>query len=238
MNPKFLIGNTLNGSGKNISNLISRFGFDTKCCGNSIKIICDEVQKDRYDGIIFYVRKYSEDTFGLLKKIMDDNPQLKIYAISMIRSDAVKEELLSIGIQKCLDITSTPTEIYTAIVEDHIIANERIYVPEIIDYLYNKKIPYDLIGFNYLAVGIMKCIENPSITNSKMKTTQMYPAIAKACSTSYAAVERGLRKIAKIAMLNNINFNGTEDPSPNKLTAGKMVIAAAKEYNSIKKLSA
>lgn len=232
MNHKFLIGNTFSGSGKVISDLINRFGFDSKCCGNNLEVIYNEIQKERYNGIIFYMRGYNEETFDLLQKMVNDNPKLRIYAIMMIRSDVIEEKLLSIGIRKCLDVTNTPIEVYSAVVMDDDLDEERIYVPEIINYLYNKKIPYDLIGFNYLAVGIKKCIEDPSIADSKMKTVKMYPAIAEACTTSYAAVERGLRKIAHIAESNKIIFNGMACFM--RLTAGKMVIEATKEYSLLK----
>lgn len=228
MKPKFLIGNTFSGGGKVISNLIGRFGIDAKCCGNNMEIIHNEIKKDQYNGLIFYMKGYKENIFEILQKILNDAPQIKIYAILMINSDAIKDKLRFIGVRNYYEISNSAIEICGAVAADNN-SVEKIYVPEIINYLYNKKIPYDLIGFNYLAVGIKKCIDNPSMTKSKMKTTKMYPAIAKACSTSSAAVERGLRKIAHIAASKNIRFNGMTNRT--KLTAGNMVVAAAKEYH-------
>ena len=228
MKPRFLIGNTFSGNGRIISKLIRRFRIDAKCCGNNMQTIYDEIKKDQYTGIVFYMRGYNEETFDMLQKLLNENPRLRIYAILMINSDSIKEKLRLIGVRNYFETSNPPIQICATIAADIDDSEEKIYTPEIINYLYNKRIPYDLIGFNYLAVGIKKCIDNPSMVKSKMKTTKMYPAIAEACSTSAAAVERGLRKIARIAASKNITFNGMTNLT--KLTAGNMVVAAAKEY--------
>lgn len=187
------------------------------------------------------------DGCGVIRMVKKTWAEAKILAIG-IPNDALIERALSEGasyyLGKPFSVSSALERIAELMKEsskslkDSAIAKRKaVTVEEKISEIFIAiGIPPHIKGYTYLREGIKMTIEHPYIINSVTK--ELYPAIAKKCSTTPSKVERAIRHAIEVAWnrgrIDAINaifgariYLGTEKPTNSEfiaLVADKLIL--------------
>lgn len=85
----------------------------------------------------------------------------------------------------------------------------------IINYLTELGVPPNLLGYEYLKVGLSKVLEKPSLIHSVTK--ELYPMIAEECNSTESRVERAIRHAVEVSF-NNLDPNRQEEYFGNSIS--------------------
>ena len=216
MSKSVLVGDTIAGEGKLLSNRLSWLGMDSEYCSNNLKMLEEKITEKSPDGIVFYLTRDSEELYSFVKRISEGYPDMKIYAITHSGTAVIERKLKSMQINTLTLMPATVSYLAYVIMEDLVPLEEQLLIPEIIEFLGKKGFSMIVNGFVYLCIAVELCICDPKLLDNMMDV--FYPLIASKTNSTTQGVERSLRHLEYCAMMKGMrlsNYNG-KYPIPNK----------------------
>ena len=175
--------------------------------------VCEMIREHRPDVVLMEVFMPHKDAIAVMKEISGDSALTApvFITISSFDSSALERELTAAG-ATYLFLKPVETDIMIERIVE--IAEDRrktqlsapvgrtgrhqydlqLMVTEIIHQI---GVPAHIKGYHYLRDSIILSIEQPDIINSVTK--ELYPAVAKKCSTTPSRVERAIRHAIEVA---------------------------------------
>ena len=175
------------------------------------------------------------DGCGVIRMVKKTWSEAKILAIG-IPNDALIERALSEGasyylgkpfsVNSALErITELLKEQSKSLKESAVAKKKSVTIEEKISEIFIAiGIPPHIKGYTYLREGIKMTIEHPYIINSVTK--ELYPAIAKKCSTTSSKVERAIRHAIEVA------WNRGRIDAINAIFGARIYLGSEKPTNS------
>lgn len=205
MKYKLLIGDNIDKLGKKLANTFKLFGFDTVCCSNYLNVLEENLEKEHFDGCVFFAISVRETVFDFIRKCREKFSHLRIYPIITTDSTEVISKLMNCGATYCIIMPYLCYSVCIDIAWDFEPDRYSI-MPEIADFLHQRKFPYTMLGFYFLCCGIDTALENPDFL--LYSSTEIYNTIARKMNSTYENVEHALRVMLSNAFRKGVVING------------------------------
>lgn len=226
MSFKLLTGDNINGVGRILSKRFKELGFEISCCGNNYHRLDAALSELLPDGLILFVMNEREELFSFIEQTIRLYPRLKIFAVSYINSERLRDRLLETGVCRYFLMPATANYICMAVMEAVVPEEQLPYLPEIVEFLTHKGIYHYITGFFYMCTAIEMSISRPELLSAM--TEKFYPLIAEKHNVSPAYVERSLRRLGDFAAGKEVTFDGYVGTYP--MSNHDMIAAAVDEF--------
>ena len=191
-----LIGDTIDGTGKALSDVLKTASCNTVRCSNSLPALEAACAEYAPDALIFFITGSSiSDVYSFVEKMVFAYPKMKIFVLSYIKSSQMRKQLEKAGITNFFLMPDALNELSKYIIVDLLPAGEQALTLDIMSYLSSLGIPSLNSGYYIMCTAMKLCIREPELMNRI--TQRLYPRIAAQLDATPESVDQKLRRFSR-----------------------------------------
>ena len=212
--------------GKLIKQTIDNYRFTTVLCRNTIEIVENELEKDRYDAVLMFVEEDSEEYYSLIRRTLEKYPGIKVFASLGIDSEKLKKEVCKAGVSRYMVMPIHAADVCELLTEEFTPFKDKLIIDEIDRFLLTKRFARHIPGYIFLCIAVENCLENPRLLSALDE--KLYPYIAEITLTTPEYVKKTIQRLADNAIRRGFTFFSYKSGA--RLNDREILAACADEF--------